>query len=125
MASTRTTIRDAWARAELEHARRGDGAPISFSHQGSSARTLWARISDAAVDASDEGGVLLEGEARRFRIPRQDDSEGNAWAGEVSENDEIAWNSATYVVQRGWRSEHHDAVWVVTAICSTPRRAAP
>jgi len=118
--SRRTDLRDAYARAELERAQRADGVQITYSHQGGNAVTLWARVADAVVEAADEAGCLLEGEVRRFRIPRQ-----TGFAGEVSENDEITWNSVVYVVLRGWRTEHYDALWIVTARKADVRRASP
>ena len=99
------------ASAELRKARRGDGVQVGYSHQGGGATTLWARVSDQLVEHEDEDGVLLEGEVRRFRIPLQ-----TGFTGAVSENDEIAWNAKTFVALRGWRTESHDGVYVITAV---------
>ncbi len=118
MASEREGLREACAAAELARAKAADGVQISYSHQGASPVTLWARVSDADVGAAEEKGCLLEGESRRFRIPRQ-----AGFSGAVSENDEITWDERTYVVVRGWRTERHDAIYVVTAIHGQVRRA--
>ncbi len=118
MASERDSLRDTYATAELARARAADGVQISYSHQGTSPVTLWTRVSDADVGTPEAEGCLLEGESRRFRIPRQ-----TGFSGAVSENDEIAWDGRTYVATRGWRTERHDAVYVVTAIHGQVRRA--
>ncbi len=118
MASERDSLRDTYAAAELARARAADGVQISYSHQGASPVTLWARVSDADVGAAGKEGCLLEGESRRFRVPRQ-----TGFSGAVSENDEITWDGRTYVVTRGWRTERHDAVYVLTAVHGQVRRA--
>ena len=118
MASEREGLRDTCAAAELARAKAADGVQISYSHQGVGPVTLWARVSDADVGTAGGEGCLLEGESRRFRIPRQ-----TGFSGAVSENDEIAWEGRTYVVVRDWRTERHDAIYVVTAIHGQVRRA--
>lgn len=118
MASERETLRDIYAAAELARAMAADGVQISYSHQGADPVGLWARVSSAETGAAGEAGCLLEGEARRFSIPLQ-----TGFSGGVSENDEITWEGRAYVVVRGWRTERHDAVYVVTAVHGSIRRA--
>ena len=81
------------------------------------------------------GGLVVEPEDRQFRIPRQDadpTAEGggtSAFAGEVVENDQIAWvgnPGAIYVVgQNGWDMTYYEAIYNVNATTRTIRRAGP
>lgn len=93
MASKRTTLQAKLAAAALKVLQKLDGVQLTLSHQGATAVTLWARVSDVVNEPAADSGVMREVETRDFDIPRQ-----TSFAGAVSEGDEIVWASTTYVV---------------------------
>jgi hypothetical protein len=80
-------------------------------------------------------GPIVEPEDREFRIPRQDAdpaAEGggtSAFAGEIAENDQIAWvgnPGAIYIVgANGWDMTDYEAIYNINATKRTVRRAGP
>lgn len=117
MASKRATLQTKLAAAELKVAQKFDGVEVSYSHQGGEAATLWARPGNPEINAAMDNGMTIEGETREFIIPRQ-----TGFSGGVSEGDEIAWGSDTYVVF-AWAAAKWDSAYAVRAYKREHRRA--
>jgi len=119
VASKRSTLQTKLAYVGLKLAQKYDGATVTYSHQGATGASLDARIGEAVVNPLTPAGVVVQGEARTFLIPLQTN-----FAGAISENDEITWESRVYVVKH-WQPDRFGAVYTVTALYQEVRRAGP
>ena len=107
-----------------------DGFKLSYRHQGGAWVTLWAWSDSEENMPRNASGLIVEPERRVFRIPTQSANANDgtdAFAGDISENDEIMWpeSALVYVVKGPWPCEHFEAVFSVYAESSQIRRAGP
>jgi len=128
-------IRNGHARGFWLRCKKGDGCQIGLVHQGAAQIVVWAWTDQDQTSPAMTAGLMVEPEIRTFRIPLQaaDSVTGSAAFGDrttldqgnlVSENDEIEWNGATYVVQ-SWNMDFFEGIWNITASHKHVRRAGP